>query len=68
MIKVNVEVWSANILDAIREWRNYRDCWCNGMEKHSVGITIDRLEGMLETLLNSGEVSEANFEWFTTLL
>ena len=70
LIKVNKNVWEDDIRREINEWKEYSEsCFCNTKRyKESALQTIERLHGMLETLLQKDGLTGEQIQWFLHLV
>ena len=70
MIKVNVIRWYLDIKWTIEKWKDFRnsDLCETENDRDNADAVIDRLENMLDKLIYTRKVSEADFAWYISLL
>lgn len=66
LVKVNRSVWENDIRGEINKWKEYSESYfCNTKEyKESALQTIERLQKILETLLQKNGLTEEQIQWF----
>lgn len=66
LIKVNKNIWENDIRGEIDKWESFsQSCFCNTKEcKEFVLQTIERLQEILETLLQKDGLTEEQIQWF----